>query len=293
MSKSVHSSLPVSLRQMRFEDLEAAMELKNTEGWNQTLSDWELFLEISPESCLVATYQDKVIGTVTGISYENSVAWIGMMLVNRAFRGHGVSKTLMAAVIKTLSAVSSIKLDATPAGYPVYEKLGFKEEYALCRMTIDMWSKPVLDESHWNHVIPLNADNIREIFAFDKEAFGSDRSRVLIHAQSQQPDLACMYKQEGRVSGFLLARKGTRYTHMGPLVAENLEVAKILLDYACGHARYVPLVLDVPDSNSKWFSWLETCGFRKQRDLHRMFLKSNLHPGIPERCFLIGGPEFG
>ncbi|WP_158861142.1 GNAT family N-acetyltransferase [Lunatibacter salilacus] len=293
MSNSVPPKLPIRLRTMCPEDLEAAMELKNAEGWNQTIFDWELFMENSPESCLVATYRDKVIGTVTGINYENKVAWIGMMLVNQAYRGQGVSKMLMTAVIQSLEAASSIKLDATPAGYPVYDKLGFKQEYALIRMTTDKFTPSLIFEENSANVIPLTSENLFEIFPMDKGAFGSDRKLVLIHAQRQQPDLACMYKEDGNVKGFLLARSGTRYLHIGPLVATDAQVAKTLLSFACIRTRDVPLVLDSSVSNSHWVSWLESCGFKKQRDLYRMYLKSNSHPGKPEQCFLVAGPELG
>ena len=285
--------LPFHVRPMRSEDLEIAMVLKNAEGWNQTRSDWELFLENSPESCLVATHQDKVIGTVTGINYENKVAWIGMMLVNQAFRGRGISKKLMEAVIKSLSGSSSIKLDATPAGYPVYEKLGFREEYVINRMTTDRFLTGREGENNAPNVSPLTVENLTEVAAFDKEAFGADRMGVLAHAQRQQPDLSCIYKAENSVKGFLLARKGTRYTHLGPLMATDIGVAKTLLAYACGRRRETPLVLDAPVFDADWITWLESCGFGKQRDLYRMYLKSNSHPGNPERCFLIAGPELG
>ena len=293
MSNSLPPNLPFRLRTMCIEDLEAAMELKNAEGWNQTLSDWELFIENSPESCLVATDGDRVIGTVTGINYDNKVAWIGMMLVNQAYRGQGVSKKLMSAVIQTLGTASSIKLDATPAGYPVYEKLGFKQEYALIRMTTDKFSPSLIVEENSANVIPLTSENLFEIFPMDKDAFGSDRKLVLMHAQRQQPHLACMYKEDGNVKGFLLARSGTRYLHIGPMVATDTQVAKTLLRFACTRIGDVPLVLDASISNSNWVSWLESCGFKKQRDLYRMYLKSNSHPGNPEQCFLVAGPELG
>lgn len=293
MSNSLPPNLPIRLRTMCREDLETAMELKNAEGWNQTLSDWELFMENSPKSCLVATYQGKVIGTVTGINYENKVAWIGMMLVNQAYRGQGISKKLMAEVIQTLGTASSIKLDATPAGYPVYEKLGFRQEYELIRMTCESFTPSSIDKEISANVIPLTTENLFEIASMDKEAFGSDRRPILTNAQSQQPQLAYMYKEDGSVKGFVLARSGTRYLHIGPLVATDSQVAKILLTYAGTQRRDISLVVDTPVFNPEWVSWLESCGFQKQRTLYRMFLKSNSHPGNPEQCFLIAGPELG
>ena len=117
------------------EDLKSAMELKDSEGWNQTFSDWEFLLSSNPGQCLVAVMGGKVKATVTAITYENHLAWIGMMLVDKSIRGKGIGKLLMKSIIKELGFCSLIKLDATPAGLPVYIKLGFTPETTLYRMT--------------------------------------------------------------------------------------------------------------------------------------------------------------
>jgi ribosomal protein S18 acetylase RimI-like enzyme len=278
---------------MHLADIDTAMDLKNAEGWNQTREDWELFLHASPESCFVAVKEDQVVGTVVGVNYEQKVAWIGMMLVNRAFRGRGISKQLMTAVIASLGQRTCIKLDATPAGYPVYESLGFKEEYALQRMVADQISLPEAIEDQYLHVKPLRPEDLDEVAAYDQKAFGADRTLVLRHALRQQPEIACVYMEGSRLLGFLLGRTGTRYTHIGPLVADDSYIAKALLTYGCSQLRTGPLVLDVPVSGTAWMDWLKTCGFKKQRDLYRMFLNTNAHSGTPPRIFLIAGPELG
>src|SRR5690606_16732457 len=89
----------------------------------------------NPDHCLVAVREGVVIGTVTAITYENQLAWIGMMLVRTPFRGMGIGRLLMSSILKKLESCPSIKLDATPAGFPVYSKLGFIQEYILNRMT--------------------------------------------------------------------------------------------------------------------------------------------------------------
>jgi len=83
------------IREMRAEDLNAAMRLKSVEGWNQTRADWELFLVNNPGLCLVVVAEDNVIGTVCSFSYKGKLAWIGMMLVDRMYRRKGISKKLM------------------------------------------------------------------------------------------------------------------------------------------------------------------------------------------------------
>src|SRR4030095_4038975 len=107
-------------RPMQRSDIDSAMKLSDGEGWNQTEKDWQLFLENDGDICMVAESNNRVIGTTTAINYSNHVAWIGMVLVNKEYRGKGISKSLLNRVLKKLERCKSIKLDATPHGQQVY-----------------------------------------------------------------------------------------------------------------------------------------------------------------------------
>src|SRR4029078_13410286 len=99
------------LRPMQAGDIVSAMKLSEAEGWNQTEKDWQLFLENDGNICIVAETGSKVVGTPTAINYSNQVAWIGMVLVNKEFRGRGISQSLLSRVIEKLERCKSIKLD--------------------------------------------------------------------------------------------------------------------------------------------------------------------------------------
>lgn len=111
------------LRMMTKLDIPSGMRLKEIAGWNQTVQDWERFLTASPGGCFVAEFDGKVCGTATTISYEERFAWVGMVLVDPEFRGRGVGTKLLVRAIEHLDAgkISTIKLDATPLGKPLYE----------------------------------------------------------------------------------------------------------------------------------------------------------------------------
>ena len=71
------------------QDVPSAMELKEAEHWNQTEEDWNFLLKLNPDLCWVATADEKVVGTVTAINYNNHLSWVGMMLVSKQHRGRG------------------------------------------------------------------------------------------------------------------------------------------------------------------------------------------------------------
>ena len=88
----------IIVRPMMLSDIDDAMKLSMEEGWNQTQKDWRLFLEYPGNTGRVAEYKNKIVGTTTAINYSNQVAWISMVLVDKAYRGHGISKSLLASV---------------------------------------------------------------------------------------------------------------------------------------------------------------------------------------------------
>src|SRR5215213_5494312 len=121
------TKVSVTLRSMKLSDISDAMKLSTAEGWNQTESDWKLLIENSENVCLAAESGKKVIGTTAVINYSNLVAWIGMVLVDKEYRGLGISKSLLTAIFRKVEFCKSVKLDATPAGQLIYKGFGFKD----------------------------------------------------------------------------------------------------------------------------------------------------------------------
>ena len=117
-----------------------------TEGWNQTMKDWRLLLDNPDNVCIVAEKDNRVAGTATALNHGNKVAWIGMVLVDKSLRGQGAGKMLLENIINRLQHIKSVKLDATPAGEPLYRKLGFIAEYKIFRMTCRL---PELSSRKW------------------------------------------------------------------------------------------------------------------------------------------------
>ena len=107
-----------------------ALRLTEQSQWNQTERDWRRLLQLSPRGCFGAGLAGRLIGTVTTVAYGTELAWIGMMLVDPDNHHRGLGTRLMQKALEHLRAdgVASIKLDATPAGRPLYESRGFRSE---------------------------------------------------------------------------------------------------------------------------------------------------------------------
>jgi GNAT superfamily N-acetyltransferase len=281
------------LRPMQLSDIGSAMKLSNAEGWNQTEKDWKVFLEMPENICMVAEYDNRIIGTTTAINYSNQTAWIGMVLVDKEYRGRGVSKTLLANVLKKLESFKSVKLDATPEGKQVYNKFDFRDEYLIARMINPSMKSLPADDDHDVLTQSIGEKYIREIIALDETVFGANRAQLIKTLIKENPGKAWMVKQNERVTGFALGRDGYKYHHIGPVVAFGTKEAKIIISKALRNLSNQSVAVDVLYDKEDLLAWLTSIGFKKQRHFIRMYKKENPFPGETGKQYLICGPEFG
>jgi GNAT superfamily N-acetyltransferase len=278
-----------NIRAMTAADLPAAMDIKQQEGWNQTTNDWRLLLEDAPGLCLVALHQERVVATVAAIGYEQQLAWIGMMLVQKDYRGLGLAKMLMKGILDRLEGYPIIKLDATPAGFPVYKKMGFEPEYTIYRMVLGPKQMPTKTGIQ---ATPIDKAFLSDIVDYDNHIYGVKRQNLLRYLYQQSPDTAMAAGSKEAMKGFVLGRPGTNYHQLGPLMAESTDIAKDLVSSALQRLDR-PVVVDVLQDKTDFINWLLKQGFTIQRELIRMYYKTNPTPGKLPNQFLISGPELG
>lgn len=277
---------------MVISDLDQALGLSIAEGWNQTEKDWRLLLDNSDNVCIVAEINGRIIGTATAMNYTGKVAWIGMVLVDKPMRGLGAGKMLMTEIIGNLGKVESVKLDATPAGQPLYRSLGFTDEYTICRMTIPSL-KSIEYRYPWDKPIKITPNRLEEIIVLDASVFGTERGYLLNILYKNLPEKAFALTGDTGKWGYIFGRTGTRFNYIGPACATTTETAKGLITAALEPFHSKPVAIDILADKTEVIAWLESIGFTKQRDFVRMYLEKNPYPGKPELQYLISGPEFG
>ena len=281
------------IREMHPGDIKGSMKLSTAEGWNQTENDWKFLIENSRNACIVAEYSNTIIGTTTAMNYSNKIAWIGMVVVDKEFRGQGVSASLLTTVLKKLSSFKSVKLDATPAGQNVYKKFGFMDEFEILRMT-NLAIADVTVEADENILPePVASNDVKQISHFDQNIFGVNRPLLIRYLLSEYPQNAWMIKRNNLITGIALGRAGNKYHHIGPVFAANIDDAKKLIASAVNELKHQPIVVDVLFDKKDLISWLHANGFSIQRKFVRMYKGKNLFPGNVDNQYLICGPEFG
>ncbi|MEE8451965.1 MAG: GNAT family N-acetyltransferase [Thermoguttaceae bacterium] len=278
------------VRQMTSEDIPAGMELKAFAHWNQTETDWRIFLEAGGGGCFAAVCDGRLVGTITVIHHGRSLAWIGMVLVHRRYRGRGIATCLMRKALDHLADCPTIKLDATAAGKKVYEKLGFVEQSTVRRLTTTCLPRI---EGSTDGIAPITQAEFEPILRMDRRHFRGDRALLLAALLKNAPQMALRLTCHGQTTAYCFGRRGSDFVHIGPILAENTEDAVRLGSDALQHWTGAAVVLDVPGIHTEFLQWLKNAGFSVQREFARMVLGEKDQEDTMKHQFAVCGPEFG
>ncbi|MGC9347339.1 MAG: GNAT family N-acetyltransferase [Anaerolineae bacterium] len=289
----------VRLRSMTPDDVALGMRLKTLAGWNQRAADWEMLLRAGVGLVAVVEAPEGTtvpVGTATVVPYADVFSWIGMVLVDPAYRRRGIGTRLLEASIALARRHGVPRLDATPQGEPLYQRLGFNAEYGLVRLRRESGVRlPAASGAGGANVRceTLTSALIEKLVRYDASVFGAPRPVILTALRERAPRYAYAAWRDRDLVGYILGRPGSDYDQIGPLLADDPEVAQALLRSAlarCGDRR---VILDVPVDRGKWLAFLEGLGFARQRPFTRMALGTARTFGQPARQYAIAGPEIG
>lgn len=253
------SSLEFQIEPLTEDHISQALQLCRDAGWNQVRRDWERMIGYEPCGCFAATVAGQPVATVTTTRYGHELAWIGMMLVDRRYRRYGIATTLMQKSIEYLKShhVGSIKLDATPEGELVYQKMGFEVEWTFHR-----WARG--GEPGEMQIQGNNVSLPRSLLELDQLAFGASRDDYL--GRLSNDSLVHV-----DASGYGMLRPGSNGIYLGPIAATTQSTADRILTRLLQNVDG-QVIWDVPTPNAGAVQLAETLGFSPVRELKRMRL---------------------
>jgi predicted N-acetyltransferase YhbS len=279
----------LQIRAMTVEDVPLAMRLKEQSGWNQTEADWLRFLALEPAGCFVAEWNGQFAGTTTTCRF-GAVASIAAVLVDIALRGRGIGTRLVEHALTYLEAqgVPTMRLDATPLGKPIYEKLGFSLQYELARFT----GTAMGGNASVPRVQPVLEEQLDAIGQLDRQTTGADRRRLIERLFHQEPGRMRAFMGPEYPLGYATLRRGSQATQIGPVVAMTSEAGLALLEAALHDCQGIPIYVDIPLNNAPAMRWAEAKGLTVQRRLARMCRGKPVIDQIP-LLWASSGPEHG
>src|SRR5215510_11306630 len=113
-----------SIRTMRRDEIDLAIELAAREGWNPGLHDADCFAEADPGGFLIAEVNGRLAGCLSAVSYDGRFGFIGLYIVVPERRGQGIGWRLWTQGMQRLAG-HMVGLDGVPAQQDNYRKSGF------------------------------------------------------------------------------------------------------------------------------------------------------------------------
>ena len=279
----------ITIRSLGQADIALGLRLSQAAGWNQTPADWRRALALAPAGAFVGQLDDLDVGTVVGFRF-GSVAWIALMLVDPAARGQGVGRALMQHALAQLDAagVSTIRLDATPLGQPLYASLGFEVDYGLERFA----GTPQGETTRSCETVRrVEAPDLEPLVRYDQSATGTPRGALLSALWQDRPESAWWIGSAESPRGLLLSRLGNHATQLGPCIAEP-DAGETLLEHALSMHRGQLVYVDALDAHTAAREKIRRWGLTPQRRVTRMTRGSRVIEQ-PERLWASSGPEKG
>lgn len=276
---------PMSIRNMRREEVDLTLDWAAREGWNPGIKDAEPFYQADPSGFFVGEVDEEMAATGSLVSYPGGRSFAGLLIVRSDLRGRGHGMKMLEHLMG-LGEGRCIGGDGVPEMVPAYLRRGFKLHY-------------------WNHrhqgtgggrspagLMPAREVPLDDLVSYDESVFGAARGQFLSSFIGQEGTTALAVLGGERVRG-LGAIRPCRIGHkIGPLFADGPEVAERLLRGLISTIPGQSFFLDVPEPNSSGMALARKMGLAETFRTARVYTGEG--PSLPlEKVFGVTSFELG
>ncbi|MDF1795678.1 MAG: GNAT family N-acetyltransferase [Coxiellaceae bacterium] len=235
-----------TVRNMSATEVQTAIDWAENENWNPGLHDAQTYYQADPNGFFCGLLDDKIIAVGALIKYSSEFAFFGLYIVDQPYRGQGYGMALTQACLD-YSEGCNRGLDGVLENVDTYAKIGFKFAYTNQRYQLEQ----AIDEMRPdNRVVDLSQVPFEQVVTYDRYCFPAPREAFLRAWCSQADGDAVAWQENGELKGYAVMRRCVSGYKIGPLFADNVEIADALFQTLCTRVDHGPVILDVPDINS-------------------------------------------
>jgi hypothetical protein len=228
------------VRTMRPEEVELLRTWAAAEGWNPSLHTGPCFFATDPEGFFVGERDGQTVACISCVVYDSSFGFVGLYIVRPEFRGRGYGLQTWRAGMAHLGT-RNVGLDGVQAQGSNYERSGFATAHDHVRYRGEGGgSSPA-------GVVCLSAVPFEDVLAYDSDCFPAPRPTFLRAWLAMPESVALGCLREGRLAGFGVAHRSVEGFKIGPLFADDLAAADLLLRGLTAEMGGGTFFLDAPD----------------------------------------------
>lgn len=244
-------------RPMTADDVGNAHGLSVALKWPHRLEDWAMLQRVAQG--FVAEDNGRLIGS-SFACHQGEFSTIGLVIVSDDYQGKGIGRRLMDLALATAVPRTAI-LNATQAGAPLYEKMGFKSFGEIQQRQGQAPSLLPMPLKAGNHCRNLTDADSARLIELANAGSGLDRSSVLADVLPGI-ERGIGIERDGLLRAFALLRPFGRGLCIGPVLAENADQARHMIEELLSKVPYAFVRIDIP-ADCGLAHWLEDIGLKR------------------------------
>jgi ribosomal protein S18 acetylase RimI-like enzyme len=280
----------LTIRPMQPADLDFAAQCTAREGWaSETRAEFAGFYAHDPAGCFLAEAEGQRIGICVATNY-GAAGFVGELIVVPERRGQGVGRRLLERAIAYLHGrgTQSIFLDGVTAAVPLYERLGFRKVCRSLRFAGAIVGRVPTGVRSMRH------DDLETVSQIDRQAFGADRTFFLKRRLSLYPELCKVWDCNGKISGYIVGRRGLNSISAGPwVVRPEAPSAAALLESLAAEVQDGRIGLGVLETNGRALAIIHSLGLVERPDPPWRMVRGAGELGASPQLYAIGSAAKG
>lgn len=235
------------IRRLKEDELVIPLHWAELEGWNPGLYDAQCFYAADTQGFFVGELRGQPIATFSAVNY-GEFGFIGLFIVKPEYRKQFYAPALARVGADYLKNCASIGLDGVIERQANYHAFGFRFSHRNIRYQkqITQVSKTIPAT-----VVSLDEVPLASVLAYDRRCFPAPRSNFIKQWINQPQSRALGVVEYGRLLGMGVIRTCCTGYKIGPLFADNQDIAELLLLALQKHLPHGTIIyLDVPSTNN-------------------------------------------
>ena len=252
------------VRTMSADEVAMSVEWAAAEGWNPGWHDPRCFREADPSGFFVGVLRGEPVACLCAVAYDDSFGFIGLYIVKPGFRGKGFGIQIWQHGMRYLGD-RNIGLDGVVAQQANYRKSGFKLAYRNIRF------QGVIAGGACADVTDATTLPFEQLLAYDERSFPARRRPFLARWLGQADSVALAVVDHARIRGYGVLRACRAGCKIGPLFADDEQIAEDLLGALVARFPGQLITLDVPETNPAAVALAERYGMTSIFETARMY----------------------
>lgn len=273
----------VRVRPMVRDELDLLVAWAADEGWNPGVDDADAFWAADPDGFVAAEVDGEIVGGGSIVAHGPAYGFMGFFIVRPERRGRGLGRELWHVrrdlLLDRLEPGAAVEMDGVFAMESFYEAGGFVHQHRDLRFagvagTHTGGDRGVAAAAGTGPVEVLDLADVpfEVVEAYDRAHFAGERAAFLRHWLARPGGHALGVVEDGRCRGYTVIRPARVGHRIGPLFADDADIAEELFAAAVSRVPGAEVFLDVPERNVEAMAMVARHGMQEVFGCARMTL---------------------